>query len=111
MNEKKRKLWIFLIIFMIVPICGFLIIKSLTSTNYSKLDKKFGIISTIYKYFNPSSLKEKSIYEIRLQLHKCTTKWSPKPIPFSNIKNRDIKTASNQVPVRIYTPIMETTFP
>ena len=51
------------------------------------------------KYFNPSSINEKSITEIRDLLDKNATKWSSKPIPFSNIKNMDIVTVSNQVPV------------
>lgn len=68
-------------------------------------------MSKIEKYFNPSSLKEKSIYEIRVALHKTSTKWSAKPISFLNIKNMDIKTDSNQVPVRIYTPKNGDNFP
>ena len=109
--KKKGIFWIFLVVVMVVTISGYLIIKNLTATSYGKLDKIFGVTTKIYKYFNPSSLKEKSIYEIRLALHKSTIIWSPKPIPFSNIKNMDIKTASNQVPVRIYTPDNGNNFP
>ena len=58
---------------MVVTISGYLIIKNLTTTSYGKLDKIFGVTTKIYKYFNPNSLKEKSIYEIRLALHKSTT--------------------------------------
>ncbi|GCD09982.1 alpha/beta hydrolase [Clostridium tagluense] len=108
---KKKIFLIFLVVVLITIISGSFIIKNLTTTSYGKLDKKFGVMSKIEKYFNPNSLKEKSIYEIRIALHKTTTIWGPKPISFSNIKNMDIKTDINQVPVRIYTPDNGDNFP
>lgn len=68
-------------------------------------------MSKIENYINPISFKGKSIYEIRAALHKVATIWSSKPIPFSNIKNMDIKTVSSKVPVRIYTPAKGNGFP
>ena len=109
--KKKSIFGFFSVIVLIVIMSGSLIIKNLTSTSYGKLDTVFGVMSKIGEYFNPISLKDKSIYEIRVSLHKSTTKWSSKPIPFSNIKNMDIKTVSNQVPVRIYTPDSGYNFP
>ncbi len=102
--KKKKILLIFSIVALIVTICSFIFIKKFATTNYGKLDTLFGIMSKIEERFNPISLKGKSIYEMRAALHKSATIWKSKPIPFSNIKNMDIKTASNQVPVRIYTP-------
>lgn len=102
--KNKRILWFFSAVVLVVILCGYLIIKDLTTTSYGKLDSIFGVMSKIDKYFNPISLKGKSISEVRVVLDKDATKWNSKPISFSNIKNIDIKTASNQVPVRIYTP-------
>jgi acetyl esterase len=109
--KKKIMFGIFSVVVLIVIIYGSFIIKNLTTTSYGKLDTVFGVMSKIGEYFNHVSLKDKSIYEIRLALHKTTTKWDSKPIPFSNVKNMDIKTASNQVPVRIYTPDSGDNFP
>lgn len=109
--KKKRMFWIFSVFVLIAIISGSLIIKSLITTSYGKLDIIFGVMTKIEKYFNPISLKGKSTYEMRAALHKDTTKWSSKPINFSNIKNMDIKTSSNQVPVRIYTPDNGNNFP
>ncbi|MBU3215599.1 alpha/beta hydrolase [Clostridium estertheticum] len=102
--KKKKILLIFPVVVLIVIIYSFILIKNFTTTSYGKLDTLFGVMSKIEEHFNPISLKGKSIYEMRAALHKSTTIWKSKPIPFSNIKNMDIKTASNQVPVRIYTP-------
>lgn len=109
--QKKKAFWIFSIVILFVMIYSSFMIKNLTTTSYGKLDKVFGVVTKINNYFSPTSLKEKSTYEIREALHKSATKWSPKPISFSNIKNLDIKTASNQVPVRIYTPDNGNDFP
>ncbi|MBZ9686710.1 alpha/beta hydrolase [Clostridium estertheticum] len=108
---KKKFFLFFSVVVLIIIIIGSFSFKNLTTTSYGKLDTIFGVMSKIEKYFNPSLLKEKSIYEIRIALHKATTKWSPKPISFSNIKNMDIKTDTNQVPVRIYTPANGDIFP
>ncbi|MBZ9607970.1 alpha/beta hydrolase [Clostridium estertheticum] len=108
--KKKRILWVFSAVVLIIVIYGFLI-KSIATTGYGKLDTIFGMMSKIEAYINPISLKGKSIYEIRSALHKSTTIWSSNPIRFSNIKNMDIKTTSNQVPVRIYTPDRGNEFP
>ena len=102
--KKKRIAWIFSVIMLFALICIFFIIKNSTTTIYGELDTTFGVISKIGEYFNPISLKDKSIYEMRAALHKNIAMFKAKPISFSNIKNMDIKTASNQVPVRIYTP-------
>lgn len=101
----KKKIFLVLpIVVLIIIIYGSFLIKNITTTSYGKMDTILAVMSKIEKYFNPDSLKEKSIYEIRVSLHKATTKWSPNPISFSNIKNMDIKTDINGVPVRIYTP-------
>lgn len=102
--KKKKIWWIFSAVVFIVTIYCFLLIKNLTITKYGKLDTLFCVMSKIEEHFYPISLKGKSVYEMRTTLHKSTTIWNSNPIPFSNIKNMDIKTASNQVPVRIYTP-------
>lgn len=102
--KKKKKLWIFPTVVLIVAIYCFPLIKNLAIKNYGKLDTLFGVMLKIEEYFNPISLKGKSIYEMRAELHKSATMWSSNPIPFSNIKNMYIKTASSKVPVRIYTP-------
>ena len=109
--KNKKILLIFSVVVFIIIICGYFIIKNLATTSYGKLDTIFGVMSKIEKYFNPTSLKGKSIYEIRVALHKTTTKWSSKPISFSNIKNMDIKTAIKSSPVRIYTPDNGNNFP
>lgn len=103
MKTKKIFLTFSVVVFTIAT-CGYFIIKDFTTTNYGKLDTKFGIMSKTEKYLNPISLKGKSINKIRVVLNKNTTRWSSKPIPFSNIKNININTAENKVPVRIYTP-------
>lgn len=108
---KKKMILIFLGIVLSIIIIGSFIFKNLTTTSYGKLDTIFGIASKIEKYFNPTSLKGKSIYELREALHKTTTIWRPRPISFPNIKNIDIKTDFNQVPVRIYTPDNGNNFP
>ncbi|HEY8889305.1 MAG TPA: alpha/beta hydrolase [Clostridium sp.] len=102
--KTKKIILIFSVVVLIIAICAYLIIKDFTATNYGKLDTKFGVMSKITNYFNPISLKGKSINEIRVILNKNATRWSSKPLPFSNIKNMNINTDTNKVPVRIYTP-------
>lgn len=102
--KKKRTLWTFLVIILVVVIGGFLAIKNLTSTSYAKLDTKFGVMSAMQKIVDPILTKGKSVNEMRMALHNDTTKWSSKPIPFANIKNTTVKVGSYEVPVRIYTP-------
>jgi len=109
--KKKRKFWIFSIVLLIVIICGSITIKRLTTTSYGNVDTIFGLMSKIGILFNPASLKDKSIKEIRFTLHKLVTIWSLKPIPFSNIKNINIKAASCNIPLRIYTPQIGNKFP
>ncbi|MBW9154827.1 alpha/beta hydrolase [Clostridium estertheticum] len=102
--KKKKTLLIFPFVVLIVATYSFILIENFVSTSYGKLDTLFGVMSKIEEHFNPISLKGKSIYEMRVALHKSATILKSKPIHFSNIKNMDIKTASNQVPVRVYTP-------
>lgn len=109
--RKKKILWTFLLLLCFVIISGFIMIKNLNSTTYGNLDAVFGVTYKIGSYFNPISAKEKSIYEIRSTMHNLATRWSSNPIYFTNIKNMDIKTTSNQVPVRIYTPNDGNNFP
>ena len=109
--KKNKMLWIFSVVILFFIIYGSFMIKKLTTTSYGKLDTIFGVVTKIGDYFSPVSLKGKSIYEIREALHKGTTKWSSKPIPFSNIKNMNIITASNQVSLRVYTPDNGDNFP
>lgn len=108
--KNKKIVWIFLVIVLIIIsiYCG---INSLTATNHGRLDTKFGVILKISNYFDPVSLKGKSISEIRSKLHNYITRWDTKLIPFSNITNMNIKTSSNQIPVRIYTPDKGSSFP
>ena len=102
--KNKKILRYFSVTILILVICGSLIVRSLTTTRYGNLDRVFGVIWKTQQKINPISLKGKSINQIRVAIHKYTTTWSAKPIPFSNIKNMDINTASNQVSIRIYTP-------
>ncbi|MBU3188266.1 alpha/beta hydrolase [Clostridium bowmanii] len=102
--KTKKIFLIFSSVMLIIVTCGYFIIKDFTTTGFGKLDTKFGVMTKIEKYFNPVSLKGKSINEIRVELNKNTTRWSSKPIPFPNIKNMNINTDTNKVPVRIYTP-------
>lgn len=102
--KKEKHLWIFSITVFIIILSCFIITKNLTTTTYGKLDTLFGVITKMNDYFNPSSLEERSVYEIRKVLHNQATKWTHKSITSINIKNIDIKTTFNQVPVRIYSP-------
>jgi len=109
--KKKNIFYVLSIVILIVIIYGSIKIKELTTTSHGKSDAIFSVMSKIEEYLNPTSLKGKSIYEMRASLHKATTIWKSKPISFSNIKNMDIKTDANQVPVRIYTPDDGNEFP
>ncbi len=102
--KKKKLIQIFSVIVLIVIISGSLIIKGLTTTKHGNLSIKLAVMLKMDKYFNSSSINRKSIPEIRESLDKQSTKWRAKPIAFSNIINMYILTASNQVPIRIYTP-------
>ena len=101
--KKEKMFWIFSTIIVVTIISSSLIIKRVTTTSNGKIDTVFGVISKIEETLNPLSPKGKSISQIRSVLHNNTV-WAPKSIPFSNIKNFNIKTASNQVPVREYIP-------
>lgn len=109
--KKKKIFWILPIVILFIILCGSLTIKNITTTSYGKIDTVFGVISKIGEYFSPVSLKGKSVKQMRDAQHKATTEWKLKPISFPNIKNIDIKTASNTVPVRIYTPSTENNLP
>ncbi|HEY8805466.1 MAG TPA: alpha/beta hydrolase [Clostridium sp.] len=109
--KKKKAFWIFSVVVLIAVIYSSITIKNITTTSYGKVDTIFGLMSKIEILFNPASLKDKSIKEIRFALHKLTTIWSSKPIHFSNIKNISVKTASCKIPVRIYTPDKGDKFP
>lgn len=103
--KKEKYFWTYLIVVFIIVLSCFIIAKSLTTTTHGKADTLFGVITKISEYFNPSSLKEKSVYEIRKVLHNQTTRWSSSNIIKSvNVKNMDIQTAFNQIPVRLYSP-------
>ncbi|MGH4121097.1 alpha/beta hydrolase [Clostridium sp.] len=109
--KKKKVLWIFLVVVCFAITYGYFVIKNITTTSNGKIDLILGTMSKVEQYFNPVSLKEKSIYEIRIALLKSTKIFNSKPISFQNIKNMDIQTDSNQVPVRIYTPDEGNIFP
>lgn len=102
--KKKRAFWIFLVFIFITVMSSVLIINSLTKTNYGRMDIIFGVVTKVQRYFNPVSLKGKSVHEMRAALHNDAARWSSKPISFSNIKDLNIETSSNKIPVRIYTP-------
>ena len=108
--KSKKIAWLFLAIVLII-ISTYYGIKSLTATNHGKLDTTLGVVTKISSYFNPVSLKGKSISEMRSKLHNYITRWDVKSIPFSNITNMNINTSSNQIPVRIYTPDKGSSFP
>lgn len=109
--KKKKVLWIFLVVVFFAITYGYFAVKNISTTSHGNIDKIFGTMSKIEQYFIPVSLKEKSIYEIRVALQKTTKIFKSNPIPFENIKNMDIQTASNQIPVRIYTPDEGNNFP
>ena len=109
--RKKKILWAFISLLCFVIIFGFIMIKNLNSTIYGKPDVFFGVMSKIGNYFNDNSDKEKSVYEHRSTSHKLTTRWGSNPIYFPNIKNMDIKTTSNHVLVRVYTPSKDKNLP
>ena len=109
--KKKRLLWTYLILLCFIIISSFIVINNSNKSIYGNQDLFFGIMTKIGNHLNPILVKEKSIYEIRTITHKLNTRWSSNPIYFPNIKNMDIKTTSNQVPVRIYTPSDGNNFP
>jgi len=111
MKMKKRSIWIYLVITLLILLYGFITIKNLTTTAYGKVDSLFGIASKIDDYINPQVFKDTSIYEIRKVLHKKTIKFTLKPSPFVTTKNIDIKTESNEIPVKIYFPSSESNLP
>ncbi|MFL0267229.1 alpha/beta hydrolase [Candidatus Clostridium radicumherbarum] len=102
--KNKKGIWIFLIPVIAIIIVAFLFIKNLITTSYGKADMKIAVMMRINKYLNPNSINGKPVKEIRQILNNDATKWSAKPIPFSNIKNVSIDTPINKIPVRIYTP-------
>ena len=109
--EKKKIILKVLVIDLTAIILGYLIIKRLTKTKYKKVNIMSDITLKVYDYFNPCSTNGKSIAETRDFLNKAVTEFIDKPIPFLNIKDMDIITDSNKVPVRIYTPPSRDKFP
>ncbi|MBU3146797.1 alpha/beta hydrolase [Clostridium sp. CF012] len=109
--KKKKVIRMFLIVCLIIIIIGPFMFTGLIASKYGKLNIMTDIILTIGNLTKPGSLNVKSIPEIRDYLNKNEKKWNAKPIPFSNIKNMNIPSASNQVPVRIYTPSTGDKFP
>lgn len=110
-NEVKKVIKIVSVILVILVISGFFIIKNLTETKDGKLNMYVAANLELYKILNLKSINSKSIEEIRGNLNKQSTKWSNKPILFSNIKNLDIKMNNEKIPVRIYTPENGSNFP
>lgn len=106
----KKKIWVLLIVF-IFSISTFIFIRKITSTGYGRIDTMYALILKTNKYFNPNSIKGKSISEVRKLLDNDASRWSTKPIPFSNTKNMIITTSTNKIPVRIYTPKTGNYFP
>lgn len=102
--NKKKGIWIFLVIVLAFIAAASLLIKRLTTTSYGKLNMKAAIMLKFSKYLNSNSTKEKSINEIREGLDRDSMRWSAKPIPFSNIKNINADISSTKIPIRIYTP-------
>lgn len=107
----RKKIWIFVIIAFIISISSYIFIEKLTTTSHGKLDAMIAVMLKSAKLINPSSIKGKSIIEIRNYLDKDASRWSSKPISFSNIKNMTIITNTNKVPVRVYTPEAGKDFP
>ncbi|WP_434302019.1 alpha/beta hydrolase [Clostridium botulinum] len=107
----KKVIKIVSVILVILVISGFFIIKNLTETKDGKLNMYVAANLELYKILNLKSINSKSIEEIRGNLNKQSTKWSNKPILFSNIKNLDIKMNNEKIPVRIYTPENGSNFP
>ncbi|SHJ91822.1 acetyl esterase [Clostridium cavendishii DSM 21758] len=110
MNKKKMFTIIFIVLFIFLTSC-FFIIKNIKSTAYGKLDNIYGIILRIDDHFNKVSLKDKSVYEIRKITERNCNRWNSKPIKLSNIKTIDIQTNINKIPARIYTPSKGENFP
>ncbi|APH18219.1 alpha/beta hydrolase [Clostridium botulinum] len=107
----KKVIKIVSVILVILVISGFFIIKNLTETKDGKLNMYVAANLQLYKILNLKSINSKSIEEIRGNLNKQSTKWSNKPILFSNIKNLDIKMNNEKISVRIYTPENGSNFP
>ncbi|MDF2883691.1 MAG: hypothetical protein K0R54_4251 [Clostridiaceae bacterium] len=102
--KKRKGILIFTAIILILSLVCYLIIRSWTTTNYGKLNMKVAVMLKIKKYINPASISGESISKVREITDNDLTRWSVKPIPFSNIKNVNIQISSCEIPVRIYTP-------
>lgn len=98
----KKSIKIISVILIIIVI--FFGVRSLFKTSVARLDTYLSINLRLNKIFNPRSIDNKSIKEIRENLNTESTRWSKKPIAFSNIKNLIILENSKKIPVRIYTP-------
>lgn len=105
----KKSIKIVLIILIIISI--FFSVKSFIKTSVGKLDTYLSINLRLNKIFNHESIDNKSIKEIRENLNTQSTKWSKKPMSFSNIKNITISENSKKIPVRIYTPDSSSNLP
>lgn len=109
--KKKKGIWIFTVVILILITAGSLIINLWRQTNYGKLNIEFAIVNKFNKYFNPNSIKNMPVNKIREYTDNRFTRWSSRPILFNNIKNININTPSAKVPVRIYTPYSSGIFP
>lgn len=110
MKKSINKVSIVVTIFILI-LTSFFIVKCLTKASINKLDPYISLRLYLDKILNPNSINNKSIKELRGSLNAKSTKWSKKPIPFSNIKNITIAVNSRKVPVRIYTPNNDTNIP
>lgn len=109
--KKKRGILIFIAATLILVITGFFIVNAWRQTNYGRLDTGFALMFRYNKYLNRHSFKNMPVNKIREYTDKNLTKWSSRVIPYDNIKNIKIVTASSEIPVRIYTPNNDRIFP
>lgn len=105
----KKSIKIVLATLLILVI--FFSVKHLIKSNVGTLDTYLSINLKLNKLLNPESINNKSIKKIRENLNTQSTKWSKKPIPFSNIKNITISENSKKIPIRIYTPDSSSSLP
>lgn len=107
----KRGIKIILFVVFIFMAAGFFIIKNITQTIDGNINTYVAANLQLNKLLNSKLNNDKSIKEIRQYINTQSTKWSNKPIPFSNIKNTTVDINSKKIPVRIYTPDGSTKLP
>jgi acetyl esterase len=84
--KKRKGIWILIVIALILITASGLLIRSFTTSNYSKLNLKTAVMLNLNRYLNPNSVKGKSINEIRMLSDSNAAKLtSNNPIHFSNI--------------------------